>query len=103
LHCRYSLSAPGTESADNSFVVDPSSGVVRTAKVLDRESVPFYHLTVYAVDRGSPALSATVSIPILHKIIRIKFLKLNLIFESNLSSVSSKKKTLPYRLLCQYE
>lgn len=61
---RYSLSAPGTENSENSFVIDPSSGVIRTAKVLDRESVPHYHLTVYAVDRGSPSLSATAAVSV---------------------------------------
>lgn len=61
LYYRYSLTAPGSDViADNSFVIDPSSGVIRTSKNLDRESVAQYALHVYAIDRGSPAMSSSV-------------------------------------------
>lgn len=46
---------------DGSFVMDPASGVIRTNKGLDRESVAFYQLEAVATDRGTPALSSTVS------------------------------------------
>ncbi|XP_037887303.1 protocadherin-like wing polarity protein stan isoform X2 [Glossina fuscipes] len=49
---------------DGSFVIDPTSGTVRTNKGLDRESVPVYHLTAIAVDKGSPPLSSTVEVQI---------------------------------------
>ena len=41
-------------NVDNKFNVDPNSGVVTVAKVLDREEVAFYNLTVRAVDNGAP-------------------------------------------------
>ena len=41
-------------NVDNKFNVDPNSGVVTVAKVLDREEVAFYNLTVRAVDTGAP-------------------------------------------------
>ncbi|XP_055380293.1 protocadherin-like wing polarity protein stan [Condylostylus longicornis] len=49
---------------DGSFVVDPTSGTIRTNKNLDRESVATYHLTAIAVDKGSPPLSSTVEVQI---------------------------------------
>lgn len=59
---RYAL---GTEnSGDGSFVVDPTSGIIRTAKILDRESVGVYDLIVYAIDRGSPSLSGSVEVKV---------------------------------------
>lgn len=56
---RYELSSKDRE--DGSFVIDHASGVIRTNKGLDRESVPAYDLHAYAVDRGTPALSTSVS------------------------------------------
>ncbi|CAH1153853.1 unnamed protein product [Phaedon cochleariae] len=58
----YSLSEKDQE--DGSFVIDPTSGVIRTNKGLDRESVPFYELEAYAIDRGSPTLSSSVPVSI---------------------------------------
>lgn len=55
---RYVLSDKDTD--DGTFVIDPTSGVVRTNKGLDRESVAQYELQAIAVDRGSPALSSEV-------------------------------------------
>ncbi|XP_001961249.3 protocadherin-like wing polarity protein stan isoform X3 [Drosophila ananassae] len=49
---------------DGSFVIDPTSGTIRTNKGLDRESVAVYHLTAIAVDKGSPPLSSTVEVQI---------------------------------------
>ncbi|KAK7789529.1 hypothetical protein R5R35_000833 [Gryllus longicercus] len=59
---RYALNAEGT--ADGSFVIDPTSGVIRTAKSLDRESIAQYDLIVYAIDRGTPSMSGTVNVTI---------------------------------------
>lgn len=50
------------DDGDGSFAVDPNSGVVRTAKPLDRESVARYALQAEAIDRGAPSLSSVVSI-----------------------------------------
>lgn len=59
---RYSLSEKDME--DGSFVIDPTSGVIRTNKGLDRESVAVYELEAYAIDRGSPTLSSSVPVTI---------------------------------------
>lgn len=59
---RYSFS--GGNNGDGAFRVDPTSGIIRTNRMLDRESVALYNLVAYAVDRGSPALSTSVTITI---------------------------------------
>lgn len=43
------------------FVIDPTSGILRTAASLDRESIPQYNIHVFAIDKGSPSLSTAVS------------------------------------------
>ena len=45
-------------------MIDPVTGVIRTAKTLDRESVERYILKAIAVDRGSPSLSSSVPVTI---------------------------------------
>lgn len=57
---KYTLENDG----DGSFAIDPATGVIRTAKALDRESTARYTLTAVAIDRGSPPLSSTVSVSI---------------------------------------
>ncbi|XP_055533079.1 protocadherin-like wing polarity protein stan isoform X2 [Wyeomyia smithii] len=59
---KYTLSLKDVE--DGSFIVDPVSGVIRTNKGLDRESIPIYHLTAYATDKGTPTLSSSVEVQI---------------------------------------
>ncbi|XP_017787025.1 PREDICTED: protocadherin-like wing polarity protein stan isoform X1 [Nicrophorus vespilloides] len=59
---RYTLSEKDIE--DGSFVIDPTSGVIRTNKGLDRESVASYTLEAHAIDRGSPPRSSTVPVVI---------------------------------------
>ncbi|XP_030388378.1 protocadherin-like wing polarity protein stan [Scaptodrosophila lebanonensis] len=59
---KYMLSDRDVE--DGSFVIDPTSGTIRTNKGLDRESVATYHLTAIAVDKGSPPMSSTVEVQI---------------------------------------
>uniref|UniRef100_A0AAG5D0U0 Protocadherin-like wing polarity protein stan n=1 Tax=Anopheles atroparvus TaxID=41427 RepID=A0AAG5D0U0_ANOAO len=49
---------------EGSFVVDPISGVIRTNKGLDRESIPVYHLTAIASDKGTPTMSSSVEVQI---------------------------------------
>ncbi|KAJ8866708.1 hypothetical protein PR048_032569 [Dryococelus australis] len=56
---RYALESTTSNAA---FVVDPTSGVIRTAKVLDRETEASYNITAYAIDRGSPALTGSVQV-----------------------------------------
>ncbi|KAI4874532.1 hypothetical protein NFI96_008030 [Prochilodus magdalenae] len=52
------------EDGDGDFTIEPTSGIVRTVRRLDRESVPFYELTAFAVDRGVPPQRTPVHIQI---------------------------------------
>ncbi|XP_025311536.2 cadherin EGF LAG seven-pass G-type receptor 3 isoform X2 [Canis lupus baileyi] len=52
------------EDGDGDFTIEPTSGIVRTVRRLDREAVPVYELTAYAVDRGVPPLRTPVSIQV---------------------------------------
>ncbi|XP_073940810.1 cadherin EGF LAG seven-pass G-type receptor 1 isoform X2 [Castor canadensis] len=55
----------GGDDGDGDFYIEPTSGVIRTQRRLDRENVAVYNLRALAVDRGSPApLSATVEIQV---------------------------------------
>lgn len=47
---------------EGSFVIDSASGVIRTNKALDRESVATYDLKTLAIDGGTPPQSSSVSI-----------------------------------------
>ncbi|XP_078259032.1 protocadherin-16-like [Rhinoraja longicauda] len=47
---------------DDSFSIDPVSGVISSRGALDREQQPIHLLTVYAVDGGVPANVATVTV-----------------------------------------
>ena len=49
---------------EGSFIIDSSSGVIRTNRGLDRETIAVYHLNVIAVDKGSPPLSSTVIVEV---------------------------------------
>ncbi|XP_058065887.1 protocadherin-like wing polarity protein stan [Anopheles bellator] len=59
---KYALSPKDVD--EGSFVVDPISGVIRTNKGLDRESIPVYHLSAIASDKGTPTMSSTVEVQI---------------------------------------
>eukprot|EP00062_Callorhinchus_milii_P006047 gi/632946186/ref/XP_007888434.1/ PREDICTED: cadherin EGF LAG seven-pass G-type receptor 3 [Callorhinchus milii] len=50
------------EDGDGDFTIESTSGIIRTVRRLDRESVPIYDLTAYAVDRGIPARRTPVNI-----------------------------------------
>ena len=52
----------GGNDGSSTFNIDPTSGIVRTNKLLDRETVAKYQLIAYAYDRGTPSLSTSVSI-----------------------------------------
>ncbi|XP_054575621.1 cadherin EGF LAG seven-pass G-type receptor 1 [Eptesicus fuscus] len=55
----------GGDDGDGDFYIEPTSGVIRTQRRLDRENVAVYSLRVLAVDRGSPTpLSASVDIQV---------------------------------------
>ncbi|EHB10682.1 Protocadherin Fat 2 [Heterocephalus glaber] len=44
------------------FSIDPDTGMIQTQAALDRESIPYYWLTVLAVDRGSVPLSSVTEV-----------------------------------------
>uniref|UniRef100_A0A674PRB3 FAT atypical cadherin 3a n=1 Tax=Takifugu rubripes TaxID=31033 RepID=A0A674PRB3_TAKRU len=48
----------------NQFSIDPTSGIIRVNKELDRESVPSYSLAISACDTGIPPLSSTTVVNI---------------------------------------
>ncbi|XP_055963047.1 cadherin EGF LAG seven-pass G-type receptor 1 [Sorex fumeus] len=55
----------GGDDGDGDFYIEPTSGVIRTQRRLDRENVAVYRLRALAVDRGSPApLSASVDVQV---------------------------------------
>ncbi|KAG8128139.1 hypothetical protein E2320_015007, partial [Naja naja] len=52
------------EDGDGDFIIEPTSGIIRTIRRLDRESIPVYELTAYAVDRGMPPQRTPVHIQV---------------------------------------
>ena len=62
LNGRIMYTFDGGNDGEGAFVVDVYSGIVRTNRPLDRETVPYYELVALAVDRGTPQLSSTVQI-----------------------------------------
>ncbi|XP_035585025.1 cadherin EGF LAG seven-pass G-type receptor 1 isoform X1 [Zalophus californianus] len=55
----------GGDDGDGDFYIEPTSGVIRTQRRLDRENVAVYSLRALAVDRGSPTpLSVSVDIQV---------------------------------------
>lgn len=59
---RVSYTFTGGDDGEGDFFIEPYSGIIRTARKLDRENVPVYNLKAYAVDRGVPPLKAAVVI-----------------------------------------
>ncbi|XP_009997755.1 PREDICTED: cadherin EGF LAG seven-pass G-type receptor 1 [Chaetura pelagica] len=55
----------GGDDGDGDFYIEPTSGVIRTLRKLDRENVAVYSLRAFAVDRGSPPLKASVDIQVI--------------------------------------
>lgn len=52
------------EDGDGDFTIEPTSGIIRTVRRLDRETIPVYELTAYAVDRGVPPQRTPVHIQV---------------------------------------
>lgn len=50
---------------DTPFTLDATSGILRTSKLLDRESTAKYELLVQAVDRGTPELSGAATVTVI--------------------------------------
>uniref|UniRef100_A0A665TR40 Cadherin EGF LAG seven-pass G-type receptor 2 n=1 Tax=Echeneis naucrates TaxID=173247 RepID=A0A665TR40_ECHNA len=54
----------GGEDGDGDFIIESTSGIVRTLRRLDRENVPVYSLQAFAVDKGVPALKTPINIQV---------------------------------------
>uniref|UniRef100_A0A8B9ZKR2 Cadherin EGF LAG seven-pass G-type receptor 2 n=1 Tax=Anas platyrhynchos TaxID=8839 RepID=A0A8B9ZKR2_ANAPL len=54
----------GGDDGDGDFIIESTSGIVRTLRRLDRENVPLYALRAYAVDKGVPARRTPVEIQV---------------------------------------
>ncbi|NXI34695.1 CELR2 protein, partial [Galbula dea] len=54
----------GGDDGDGDFIIESTSGIVRTLRRLDRENVPFYTLRAFAVDKGVPAKRTPVEIQV---------------------------------------
>lgn len=61
---RVSYTFQGGDDGDGDFFIEPYSGIIRTARKLDRENVATYNLKVFAVDKGVPPLKAAVNIQV---------------------------------------
>ncbi|XP_014806813.1 PREDICTED: cadherin EGF LAG seven-pass G-type receptor 2-like, partial [Calidris pugnax] len=54
----------GGDDGDGDFIIESTSGIVRTLRRLDRENVPLYSLRAFAVDKGVPAKRTPVEIQV---------------------------------------
>uniref|UniRef100_A0A8C5J6A8 Cadherin domain-containing protein n=1 Tax=Junco hyemalis TaxID=40217 RepID=A0A8C5J6A8_JUNHY len=54
----------GGDDGDGDFIIESTSGIVRTLRRLDRENVPLYLLQAFAVDKGVPARRTPVEIQV---------------------------------------
>ncbi|KAF4091142.1 hypothetical protein AMELA_G00033680 [Ameiurus melas] len=61
---RVSYTFQGGDDGDGDFFIEPYSGIIRTARKLDRENVANYNLKAFAVDKGVPPLKAAVDIQV---------------------------------------
>uniref|UniRef100_A0A3Q3NGM6 Cadherin EGF LAG seven-pass G-type receptor 1-like n=1 Tax=Mastacembelus armatus TaxID=205130 RepID=A0A3Q3NGM6_9TELE len=61
---RVSYTFHGGDDGDGDFIVEPYSGIIRTARKLDRENVAVYRLRAVAVDKGVPPFRTTVEIQV---------------------------------------
>ena len=59
---KYRISHGNVNSA---FRIDPDSGIITVAKLLDHETRPSYTLNITAFDQGTPSMSATETVNIL--------------------------------------
>lgn len=64
LNGRIRYSFEGGNSGNGDFAIDPTLGIIRTFKELDRERVSLYSLIAYAIDRGMPEKSTSVNISV---------------------------------------
>ncbi|XP_066504962.1 cadherin EGF LAG seven-pass G-type receptor 1 [Hoplias malabaricus] len=61
---RVSYTFQGGDDGEGDFFIEPYSGIIRTARKLDRENVATYNLKAFAVDKGVPPLRTAVDIQV---------------------------------------
>ncbi|XP_051545772.1 cadherin EGF LAG seven-pass G-type receptor 1 [Myxocyprinus asiaticus] len=61
---RLSYTFQGGDDGEGDFFIEPYSGIIRTARKLDRENAAVYTLKAFAVDKGVPPLKAAVDIQV---------------------------------------
>eukprot|EP00062_Callorhinchus_milii_P009585 gi/632953584/ref/XP_007892498.1/ PREDICTED: cadherin EGF LAG seven-pass G-type receptor 2 [Callorhinchus milii] len=54
----------GGDDGEGDFIVESTSGIVRTLRRLDRENVPVYDLKAFAVDKGVPPMKTPIDIQV---------------------------------------
>ncbi|XP_051890612.1 cadherin EGF LAG seven-pass G-type receptor 2-like isoform X2 [Pristis pectinata] len=54
----------GGDDGDGDFIIETTSGIVRTLRRLDRENVQVYNLKAFAVDKGIPAMRTPIDVQI---------------------------------------
>ncbi|XP_063274459.1 cadherin EGF LAG seven-pass G-type receptor 2 isoform X7 [Prinia subflava] len=64
LNARVFYTFQGGDDGDGDFIIESTSGIVRTLRRLDRENVPLYSLRAFAVDKGVPAQRTPVDIQV---------------------------------------
>ncbi|XP_044871039.1 cadherin EGF LAG seven-pass G-type receptor 2 [Mauremys mutica] len=64
LNGRVFYSFQGGDDGDGDFIIESTSGIVRTLRRLDRENVPLYELRAYAMDKGIPAMRTPVDVQV---------------------------------------
>ncbi|XP_045101942.1 protocadherin-like wing polarity protein stan isoform X7 [Portunus trituberculatus] len=64
LNGRVKYSFEGGNDGKGAFSIDETSGVVRTARMLDRETEQQYSLVAVALDHGAPEQSSTVTVTV---------------------------------------
>ncbi|XP_027900863.1 protocadherin Fat 3a isoform X3 [Xiphophorus couchianus] len=81
---------------DNEFFIDPTSGIIKVNKPLDRETVPSYSLAVRALDTGTPPMSSTAMVSI-----EVSDINDNppTFFPANLTAVIQENKPIGTRIL----
>ncbi|KAL2102521.1 hypothetical protein ACEWY4_001689 [Coilia grayii] len=61
---RLTYTFQGGDDGDGDFQIETYSGIIRTARKLDRENVALYNLKAFAVDKGVPPLKASVDVQV---------------------------------------
>ncbi|XP_032898448.1 cadherin EGF LAG seven-pass G-type receptor 2 isoform X3 [Amblyraja radiata] len=55
----------GGDDGEGDFIIETTSGIVRTLRRLDRENVQVYQLKAFAVDKGVPAMRTPINVQVM--------------------------------------